>query len=354
MSKVTAVSVIALILAFAFLGSSCERSNVREFNWDLPETSTEAELARETIAKKAELVASLNDWVSTYNAEDITYFNVEYIAAQFRDAVGFDYNHEDAARRYMLSQDDASQVIATCVELRTSLLQETGGQAASDLVDILNSAYSDGLPFLKIENVVTESEHYPQVDSSRIAYTKIQAVYGYICSTLSQQADRLRAQELREARLRPLRRRFRENYREGVHTTFYNHVNNPRYVNSRSWNIKPSIGLRDNGQSWMCLTLGFHRSDWIFIDDNGITVVIDGRDHQVNFSMYRDGDTDVGGGISEWVTLCDRESLIRSIASATRVIVVFRGKEGNRRIEHTLTSSEMTAFRETVEFYDLL
>jgi hypothetical protein len=151
-----------------------------------------------------------------------------------------------------------------------------------------------------------------------------------------------------------LRRRFRERYEEGVHTMWYEHVNNPRYTNSRSWSIYPYIGKKD-GAFWMCITVGYTRSDWIFIGTGGsITFVIDGSDHRLNYDEYLDVDDYIGGGVSEWVNKCDQDALIRAIATANRVVVSFSGDNGNRRIEHALTSSELQAFREAVEYYDLL
>jgi hypothetical protein len=155
-------------------------------------------------------------------------------------------------------------------------------------------------------------------------------------------------------RIAQLRRRFRERYEEGVHTMWYEHVNNPRYTNSRSWSIYPYIGKKD-GTLWMCITVGYTRSDWIFIGTGGsITFVIDGSDRPLNYDEYLDVDDYIGGGVSEWVNKCDQDALIRAIATANRVVVSFSGDNGNRRIEHALTASELQAFREAVEYYDLL
>jgi len=159
----------------------------------------------------------------------------------------------------------------------------------------------------------------------------------------------------REQQKAILLRKFRTKYEEGMQITWYKHDTVPRYVNSRSWAIYPSIGAKDDGFKWMIITLGFHRSDWIFIEHGGsIVVVIDGTSFDVPYDSYQDVDTGVSNGISEWVTLSRRDLLIRQIAGAERVVVSFSGNNGNRRIEHVLNSSEVRAFRETVELYDLL
>ncbi|MCX6647626.1 MAG: hypothetical protein NTY09_14885 [bacterium] len=263
----------------------------------------------------------------------------EGLSSKIQDALGFDYNNELTDRQL--------------IRLEFSSLEETFDEAAD--TEVFNQCYGD-LESIK-ELAILHPIKNELEDSILRAYAsifetkrEIDRVHQRVFVELRQQAITI----TNEARLNQLDGRFRVNYEEGIHTTWYKHHSLPQYVNSRSWSIYPTIGCRDSGESWMCLKLGFHRSDWIFIDNDGsITVVIDGQDNRVAYDS-QNVDTYIGGGISEWVDICNNDPLIRRIATAERVVVSFSGNNGNRRIEHVLSSSEMTCFKETVEFVDLL
>ncbi len=317
--------------------------------YSIAETITDSEyIDGDTLVKFSNTYSSISteyirsifeEWQESCDMEEIAPGN---IAGALQEAVGFDYNNE--LTNYQLTHLDFDR------------LEDSFYEAAGPIQDVVDNYWNDLEPIQQLANRHPISDELlAQITEAnepiRDANNKLDGVFDRIFNDLRDQA----ADVMNEARLSALDRRFNENYEEGMHITWYKHVNNPRYVNSRSWAIYPYIGCRDSGHTWMNLTLGFHRSDWIFIEHGGfIKVVIDGRDHQVNYDSYSDVDTHVGGGISEWVDLSGEESLIRDIAGGERVVVVFSGNQGTRRIEHALTSSEMTAFRETVEFYELL
>lgn len=138
----------------------------------------------------------------------------------------------------------------------------------------------------------------------------------------------------------------------GTNIIWYRHVNSPRYTNSRSYICKLSLGVSPNGSVASSWTVGYTRSDWVFLEK--IQFNIDGNIITYEFDRYQEVDDFISGGdVSEWINISVYSNLdvLESIGNAESVVIMFSGRQ--RRYNREMSRSDITAIAEMLELYNL-
>ena len=134
---------------------------------------------------------------------------------------------------------------------------------------------------------------------------------------------------------------------EGV--TFYEHPNQPRFLNSRSTAFL-YIGRKGDGRPWLRMRVQYTSSDWLFVDNvyawqNGI------KDLLISGPFDRDNNTTIW----EWrdVTPSDRQvEILRALAEAPEAILRFEGHQYRR--DTTLSASDKKAILDVLAAYEVM
>ncbi len=137
-----------------------------------------------------------------------------------------------------------------------------------------------------------------------------------------------------------------------INREFISHINSPYYVNSRNHMCYLYISKRPSGSfGYLRFKVGYTRSNWVFVDQ--IFFNIDGSIVNVPFNEYDDLDDSISGGqVSEWIDIRADEDLIELLIGADEVYVTFQGR--NERYSRQLTSSDLTALAEMLEYHRLM
>jgi len=157
-------------------------------------------------------------------------------------------------------------------------------------------------------------------------------------------------QKEKEGTIAKLSKKFRFNEDEFGDRTWVYHATTPKYTNRNSIHLyfqKDKDGLASN----LRFRVQYESGDWLFIKN--MIFNIDGENVQF---IPDDMETDCGNGgrIWEW---CDEsatynQDLINKIANAKMVKVKFNGRQYYDT--KTMSSKELQAFKETLEYYKAL
>ena len=135
---------------------------------------------------------------------------------------------------------------------------------------------------------------------------------------------------------------------EGI--TWYKSKTQPYYADSRSY-ILPYIGTKSSS-TWLRLIFHYTGDQWIFFDS--VTIVVDGKKYQKNFSygeVNRDNDTEVW----EWADISPSNQdieMLKEIANSSETIVRFQGDV--HHYDLVVSQQDKNAIRDVVTAYEAL
>ncbi len=133
--------------------------------------------------------------------------------------------------------------------------------------------------------------------------------------------------------------------------TWYEHPNQPHYVNSRSY-VLPYIGVTEYS-TWLRLRFLYTGDDWIFWDN--LTILVDGNRFYKTYSYYdveRDNDH---GDVWEYIDYSPTNEdieMLKAIANSNETIVRFQGDSDYYDLK--IKSSDKTAIKDVLSAYEYL
>lgn len=158
----------------------------------------------------------------------------------------------------------------------------------------------------------------------------------------------------KEQRKVQLLNKMKTNYDKIQEFTWYQHTNQPQYINTRSYML-PYIAKNNEG---IFLLTRFHYTgdDWIFFDE--IVLWIDGDKHTVSFN-FSDINRDNGRGYvweEAHLTLSNIAEIqaLKDVGNSTETIIRFEGKDGIKYYDSTVSAADKQAILEVIELYELL
>ena len=155
-----------------------------------------------------------------------------------------------------------------------------------------------------------------------------------------------RIEQSRKAVVSKLRRT--EDKVEG--TTFYEHPNQPKYLNSRS-TVYLYIGRQgESGTPWLRMQVQYTASEWLFV--NNVYAWHDGiKEDFFEGSFNRDNNTTIW----EWVDVRptpDQLATLESLANAKEAVLRFEGMQYRKDV--TLSAGDKQALREVLLAYHVM
>lgn len=155
-----------------------------------------------------------------------------------------------------------------------------------------------------------------------------------------------RIEQSRKAVVSKLRRT--EDKVEG--TTFYEHPNQPKYLNSRS-TVYLYIGRQgESGTPWLRMKVQYTASEWLFV--NNVYAWHDGiKEDFVSDSFNRDNNTTIW----EWVDVSptpDQLATLESLANSKEAVLRFEGMQYRKDV--TLSAVDKQALREVLLAYHVM
>ena len=141
--------------------------------------------------------------------------------------------------------------------------------------------------------------------------------------------------------------RKKEDKVEGI--TFYQHPNEPKYLNSRS-TVYLYIGRKGNGRPWLRMKVQYAAENWLFVER------VDAWYLGVKEPLVVGGfNRDNNSRIWEWVDIKPDDyqlEVLRALAKAPESILRFQGQQYHRDV--TLSAGDKKAIAEVLEAYDLM
>ncbi len=142
--------------------------------------------------------------------------------------------------------------------------------------------------------------------------------------------------------------RKKEDRIEGI--TWYQHPNQPKYLNSRSTAFLYIGRQGDLGRPWLRLKVQYTSSDWLFVER--VTAWHDGvKEPLISGSFERDNNSTIW----EWMDVAPDEyqvEVLRSLAHAEDAILRFEGDQYHRDV--TLSSSDKKALRDVLVAFEVM
>lgn len=150
------------------------------------------------------------------------------------------------------------------------------------------------------------------------------------------------------ARMAPVRKlRTKEDKVDGV--TWYQHPNQPKYINSRS-TAYLYIGKKGSGQIWLRMQVQYTASDWLFVES--VDAWHDGvKETLISGSFERDNNTEIW----EWRDVVPNANQIRileDLANSNEAILRFNGAQYRRDV--TLSKGDKQAILDVIAAYNAL
>lgn len=150
-------------------------------------------------------------------------------------------------------------------------------------------------------------------------------------------------------------RNLRTDYDKVQKLTWYQHKNQPQYVDLCCY-IYPYIGRMDDGYTWLRVAVNYTDAQtdagWIFFKK--IIFSVDGNNTTKVFNYYdilRDNDTEVWE-TADFEPTSSEIRLLRSIANSEETIIRFEGDEYYE--DHIVTQKEKAAILDVLTAYDYL
>ena len=139
--------------------------------------------------------------------------------------------------------------------------------------------------------------------------------------------------------------------------TWYDHVNKPRYIDSRSY-IIPYIGVRGDS-IWICIRYNYTGDDWIFWEK--LTIVADGQRYYKTVSYFdvtRDNDSGVVWEYHDQA-LYSKQSMdsseiqmLKAIGNSSQTIIRFEGD--NYYYDLYVSATDKQAILDVLALYEAL
>lgn len=170
----------------------------------------------------------------------------------------------------------------------------------------------------------------------------------YAQKVVHYEQKRVEREKREEAERQAVVRRLKTNEDKVEGVTWYEHPNQPRYLNTRS-TVYLYIGQK-NGHEWLRMKTIYTASDWLFVDN--VIAWHDGlKEPLVSGHFDRDNNSDIWEWRDENPSGYQIE-VLRSLANAKEAILRFEGAQYRRDI--TLSSGDKKAIREVLMAYDIM
>lgn len=242
------------------------------------------------------------------------------------------------------NMDKEIELYGRILELETQLDECMNG--SDKLLARLNVAFDEKnynlskSIFEEIKNRHPESAEYEK--AVQIA-NKIEAI------EKQERIERERAEAAIKAEKERALKRLKKDYDDVSGITWYKQNYFTHYTNTNLTSIY--IGTKDLSQ-WLRLKMSFQGDDWIFFENAYLSY--DGNTKEIKFDKYRDKETNVRNGVSEWIDVSidsSTEEFLRSFAKSKNAKMRLSGKFVKTR---NLTKNERQGILDVLNGYDVL
>jgi hypothetical protein len=151
--------------------------------------------------------------------------------------------------------------------------------------------------------------------------------------------------EAKESAIKKLKS-FKSNTDEFQGITFHRDPRTPYYTNRNF--VYPYIGEKED-KYWLRLRFQYAADDWLFIDH--AIFLIDGEKFVITGVWERDNDADIWEWLDIPVELVERH-ILEKIAESKSAKIRYVGSQYHK--DRTLTSTEKSVIKKTLEIYDAL
>lgn len=265
--------------------------------------------------------------------------NIEEIIDISESTVGFDiYTDEPSSWRLRSIEIEELQVLADSISATKQISMDIG----TELQELYNLCSNENII---VENLISTLDSINVISDTLFVIT---------CRLRGLKDDAEHAIDMQRYNYLSTRIRIKDD--PAINREFIFHINSPHYVNSRNHICYLYISKSPSGTyGHLRFRVGYTRSNWVFVDN--ISFNIDGITFSVPFDEYDELDDSISGGqVSEWIdiqidTQAD-EYLLEQLIDADEAYVNFLGR--NERYSRQLTSSDLSALAELLEYHRLM
>lgn len=103
---------------------------------------------------------------------------------------------------------------------------------------------------------------------------------------------------------------------------------------------------------WLRMKMQYHGEDWIFFKKAYLSY--DGNTMEIPFDEYREKDTEVSGGVWEWIDVPVDNNILKFIKNMVNGKTVKWRLQGKYTETKTFTTKEIEGFKEILLAYEVL
>lgn len=238
-------------------------------------------------------------------------------------------------------QNEINSLKSQVYELNDELDEcENGSEKILAKIKIANNDEEVKSLFLEIKKRHPESEEYIE---AKIIYDKIIQEEENEKARLLKEEERLRKEKLKSLK------KLKKKYDDVSGITWYNQPYFTHYTNTNRTSIY--MGVKEE-RKWLILMMSYEGDDWIFFENAYLSY--DGNTKEISFNEYKDKETDVSNGVSEWISVSvnkDIEDFLREFAKSDNAKMRLSGKRTKTR---KLSSNERKGILDVLNGYDAL
>lgn len=197
---------------------------------------------------------------------------------------------------------------------------------------------------LKTENLVKLTEIQAKLKKYHPTCSQLQVVNGYIQQIQEIQQKRI---EVEKAKRMQAVNVLRKKHDDVSGMTWYF---SKKARNSGTY-CQLYLGKGEGGDVYLRLQMQYHGDDWIFF--NQAYLSYDGNTREIEFNKYKDKETDVSGGVWEWidVNVDDELPFIKKMVNGNSVKWRLEGRYTETR---KFSAQEIAGMKEVLLAYDVL
>lgn len=244
----------------------------------------------------------------------------------------------------------------TGLKVRLAELEAENSQLKQELVKYQNSPAKllahikdcfDKKAYSRIEELYQQMQTYnagtPECDTAKQYIDKVNAIVEQ-----EEEAERIKAEKEKAERLAAVGK-LKKKYDEIEKRTWYEQPYFTHYIDVN----KVSLYIGDSDiTTWLRFKASYHADDWIFFKE--VYLYYDGTTYKIPFDEYKDKETEVGGGVSEWIDISVKDEFLQHLkasVNAKEVKIRFSGKYTKDR---SLSKTERQGIKLVLTAYDVL
>ena len=193
------------------------------------------------------------------------------------------------------------------------------------------------------QQMLTYNAGTPECDIAKQYVDKVNTIIEQ-----EKEAERIKADKEKAERLAAVGK-LKKKYDEIGKRTWYEQPYFTHYIDVN----KVSLYIGDNDiKTWLRFKASYHADDWIFFKN--VYLYYDGTTYEIPFDEYKDKETDVDGGISEWIDISVQNEFLQHLKASVEAKDVKIRFSGKYTKDRTLSNTERQGIKLVLMAYDVL